>query len=102
MMIRTDWHLSCAALHFGSQPNHDGASSCARARYLLETGAGQGFPGSMGPKVVACTTFVGGRPAGHGCWAAIGSLADAAEIVAGRQGTIVTKDMEEEVEWRGG
>jgi carbamate kinase len=56
----------------------------------------------MGPKVVACTTFVGGRPAGHGCWAAIGSLADAAEIVAGRQGTIVTKDMEEEVEWRGG
>jgi carbamate kinase len=55
----------------------------------IDTGAlsAMTFPaGSMGPKVEACVRFVtaSGRPA------AIGALADAADILAGRAGTTIT------------
>ncbi len=59
------------------------ALSVAEARELLAAGE---FPeGSMGPKVEACVTFVeaGGR-------AAIGSLAQAAAVLAGTAGTQIT------------
>jgi carbamate kinase len=49
--------------------------------------AGMAFPaGSMGPKVDACVRFArgSGRPA------AIGALADAAEVLTGQAGTTIT------------
>jgi carbamate kinase len=58
------------------------------------------FAGSMGPKVTACVKFVEEQPEGKGIWAAIGDLKDAEEIVAGTEGTVVTKDMNLPVEWR--
>jgi carbamate kinase len=59
------------------------AMTVAQAREWLAAGE---FPdGSMGPKVEACADFVesGGR-------AAIGALADAAAVLAGRAGTTIT------------
>lgn len=56
----------------------------AEAKALLAAGE---FPeGSMGPKVEACVTFVeaGGR-------AAIGALAQAVDVLAGRAGTEITR-----------
>ena len=40
------------------------------------------------------------QPSGRGYWAAIGDLKDAIDIVSGMEGTVVTKDMDTEVEWR--
>ena len=83
--------------------------SKATPGFLAASRAGQAFPGSMGPKVTACVSFVEGKPEGKGYWAAIGSLEDAADIIAGKEGTIITKDMggdvhgqpsDVEVEWR--
>jgi len=52
-----------------------------------DTLAGMSFPdGSMGPKVDACVWFA--RASGHP--AAVGALADAAEILAGRTGTTIS------------
>jgi carbamate kinase len=66
---------------FGSPEAEELASlSVPRARALLAAGE---FPdGSMGPKVEACVAFVGA-----GGRAAIGSLDQAAEVLAGRAGT---------------
>ncbi|MFC7643903.1 carbamate kinase [Streptosporangium lutulentum] len=53
----------------------------------VDTLSGMRFPaGSMGPKIEACIRFVraSGRPS------AIGALADASEVLAGRRGTTVT------------
>ena len=44
--------------------------------------------------------FNGIVSARKGIWAAIGDLKDAEEIVAGTEGTVVTKDMNLPVEWR--
>jgi carbamate kinase len=53
----------------------------------VDTLAGVRFPaGSMGPKIEACIRFA--DASGHP--AAIGALADAAEILAGRRGTTIT------------
>jgi carbamate kinase len=53
----------------------------------IEELSGIGFPaGSMGPKIETCVRFV--RESGHP--AAIGALADAAAVLAGRAGTTIT------------
>jgi len=54
--------------------------------------AGMPFPdGSMGPKVDACVWFA--QTSGHP--AAIGALADAAEVLAGLAGTTITPAIQE-------
>mmetsp|Transcript_955 Transcript_955/g.2748 ORF Transcript_955/g.2748 Transcript_955/m.2748 type:complete len:374 (-) Transcript_955:63-1184(-) len=69
--------------------------------YLLGTKAGKKFPGSMGPKIQAAIDFVqqSKRP---GAWAAIGDLKDVADILAGKEGTVVKTDVSEGVLWRAG
>jgi carbamate kinase len=62
----------------------------ARPIRAIDTGAlsAMAFPaGSMGPKVEACIRFVSAT----GQAAAIGALADAADILAGRAGTTITE-----------
>ena len=61
----------------------------ARPIRVIDTAAlsAMTFPaGSMGPKVEACLRFV--RASGH--QAAIGALAEAADILAGRVGTTIS------------
>jgi carbamate kinase len=73
---------------------HWGTSEQRRIdRLTPSAAAGQAFAaGSMGPKVDAALRFV--RATGR-C-AAIGALADIEEIVAGRGGTVVAPDVDEE------
>jgi carbamate kinase len=82
LLILTE--VSAVQVGFGTPSAQTLASlSVADARELLAAGE---FPeGSMGPKVEACVTFVeaGGR-------AAIGSLAQAAAVLAGTAGTHIT------------
>lgn len=73
----------------------------ATPEYLKGTGAGQKFPGSMGPKVTALIDFVEGSKK-KGVWAAVGDLNDAAKIVTGEEGTFVMEDVAEGVKWRAG
>eukprot|EP00980_Cylindrotheca_fusiformis_P007814 scaffold1669_cov129-Cylindrotheca_fusiformis.AAC.25 len=73
----------------------------ATPEYLKGTGAGQKFPGSMGPKVTAAIDFVEGSKK-PGAWAAIGDLKDAAAIVEGLEGTYIKKDVKDGVIWRAG
>lgn len=61
--------------------------------YLLGTKAGKAFPGSMGPKIQAAVDFVTDANATEGAWAAIGDLKDAAKILTGEEGTLVTHDV---------
>ena len=61
--------------------------------YLLGTKAGKAFPGSMGPKIQAAVDFVTDPNAKEGAWAAIGDLKDAAKILKGEEGTLVTIDV---------
>jgi carbamate kinase len=61
--------------------------------YLLGTKAGKAFPGSMGPKIQAAVDFVTHPDAKPNAWAAIGDLKDAAKIVSGEEGTLVTKNV---------
>lgn len=73
----------------------------ATPEYLKGTGAGQKFPGSMGPKVNALIDFVEGSKK-KGVWAAVGDLNDAAKIVTGEEGTFIMEDVPEAVKWRAG
>lgn len=72
--------------------------------YLLGTKAGKAFPGSMGPKIQAAIDFVTDPKAKPGAWAAIGDLKDAAKILTGEEGTLVTTDVSTPggVVWREG
>lgn len=71
----------------------------ASVNYLRDTEAGKKFPGSMGPKIQAAIRFVeeSRKP---GAVAAIGDLKDASDIVSGRAGTLVMKDVDGGVVWR--
>lgn len=73
----------------------------ATPEYLKGTGAGQKYPGSMGPKVNAAIDFVEGSKK-SGVWAAIGDLKDAAAIVEGKEGTYIKTDVKDGVIWRAG
>jgi carbamate kinase len=73
----------------------------ATPEYLKGTKAGQKFPGSMGPKVMAAIDFVENSKK-PGVWAAIGDLKDAAAIVEGKEGTYIKNDVEGGVMWRKG
>lgn len=73
----------------------------ASPEYLRGTGAGQKFPGSMGPKVNAAIDFVE-KSKKSGVWSAIGDLKDAAAIVEGKEGTFIKEDVKEGVVWRAG
>ena len=70
--------------------------------YLLGTKAGKAFPGSMGPKIQAAVDFVTSPDAKPGAWAAIGDLKDAAKILKGEEGTLITTDVSTKggVVWR--
>jgi len=67
--------------------------------YLKDTGAGQKFPGSMGPKVRAALAFVE-RSSNPEAWAAIGDLKDAKDIVSNKAGTLIKKNVDGGVIWR--
>jgi len=73
----------------------------ATPEYLRGTGAGQKFPGSMGPKVNSAIDFVE-QSKKSGVWAAIGDLKDAAAIVEGKEGTYIKEDVKDGVVWRPG
>jgi len=71
----------------------------ASAQYLRETGAGKRFPGSMGPKIAAAIRFVE-QSSKPGAFAAIGDLSDASDILEGKEGTLVLKEVPGGVIWR--
>lgn len=71
----------------------------ASAVYLKDTNAGAKFPGSMGPKVKSAIKFVE-RSTKPGAFAAIGDLKDAMDIISGKAGTRITKEVEGGVIWR--
>ena len=73
----------------------------ATPEYLLGTKAGKDFPGSMGPKIQAAIDFVENSK-NPKAWAAIGDLKDAADIIEGREGTVVKQDVAHGVVWREG
>lgn len=73
----------------------------ATPEYLKGTKAGQKFPGSMGPKVMAAIDFVE-QSKKKGVWAAIGDLKDVAAIIEGKEGTYIKEDVSEGVIWRAG
>jgi carbamate kinase len=68
--------------------------------YLLGTKAGKAFPGSMGPKIEAAIKFVEESKNPDKVWAAIGDLKDAAKIVKKLEGTIIKRDVKDNVIWR--
>mmetsp|Transcript_121886 Transcript_121886/g.389815 ORF Transcript_121886/g.389815 Transcript_121886/m.389815 type:complete len:373 (+) Transcript_121886:69-1187(+) len=70
----------------------------ASTAYLKDTRAGAKFPGSMGPKVEAAIEFVE-NSSNPNAWAALGDLKDASEIVFNREGTLIKKTVEGEVQW---
>ncbi|GKY90733.1 hypothetical protein MPSEU_000046600 [Mayamaea pseudoterrestris] len=67
--------------------------------YLLGTKAGKGFPGSMGPKIEAAIMFVEQSRNPDKVWAAIGDLKDAAKIIKREKGTIIKRDVKDNVIW---
>ncbi|CAE8591229.1 unnamed protein product [Polarella glacialis] len=70
----------------------------ASTSYLKGTKAGAKFPGSMGPKVEAAIDFVENSK-NPKAWAALGDLKDAADIVAKKAGTFITREVKGEVIW---
>jgi len=71
----------------------------ASTEYLKDTGAGQKFPGSMGPKVRAAIAFVE-KSSNPNAWSAIGDLKDAKDIVSNKAGTLIKKSVDGGVIWR--
>jgi carbamate kinase len=67
--------------------------------YLLGTKAGKGFPGSMGPKIEAAIRFVE-ESSNPNAWAAIGDLKDAAKIVSNEEGTLIRRQVKDNIIWR--
>lgn len=79
LLVLTD--VPAVMAHFGTP------QAVPLDRLDLDEAAGPRFPaGSMGPKIAACRHFTAstGRPA------AIGSLSDAAAVLAGTAGTTIT------------
>lgn len=70
----------------------------ASTSYLRGTKAGAKFPGSMGPKIEACLSFVEQSPKPD-AWAAIGDLKDAALIFDNLEGTVIKKEVQGNVIW---
>jgi carbamate kinase len=71
----------------------------ASVDFLRDSGAGDKFPGSMGPKIRAAIRFVE-RSTKPGAFAAIGDLNDASDILNGKAGTLVKKEVDGGVNWR--
>ena len=73
---------------------------CVTPEYLLGTKAGKGFPGSMGPKIEAAIMFVEQSKNPDKVWAAIGDLRDAEKIIKREEGTVIKRDVKDNVIWR--
>jgi len=70
----------------------------ASCSYLRGIKAGAQFPGSMGPKIEACLSFVE-KSRKPDAWAALGDLKDAPHIFKNIEGTIIKKDVPGDVIW---